>query len=149
MGHKIGFGSTEEEERLRILGCQERGARSQGPMDHATGKGWVAAKKGDYADALLNKRSRVVPAVIEATGGLSPALRAEMRRLEGRTRGAGANDRTKYGCTRASASSYMAHHTQRISLAAVMYDAMAIRKRVLAKKQQHAAHAARSDGARA
>ena len=39
MGWKVGFGSTEEEERVRILGCQERGLPRQGPMDHASGKG--------------------------------------------------------------------------------------------------------------
>ena len=149
MGRKIGFGSTEEEERVRILGCKERGLPSQGPMDHTTGKGWVAAKKGDYHDALTKKRSRVVAAVIEATGGQSPALRAEMRRLEQRAKGAGASDRTKYGTSRCSARSYMVHHTQRISLAAAMYDAMAIRKRLLGKKQKIAAPAAPTDDARA
>ena len=51
----------------------------------------------------------------------SPALRAEMRRLEQRAKGAGASDRTKYGTSRCSARSYVVHHTQRISLAAAMY----------------------------
>ena len=147
MGCKIGFGSTEEEERVRILGCKERGLPRDGPMNHTSGKGWVAAKKGDYHDALVNKRSRVVPAVIESTGGLSPPLRAQMRCLEGRAKGAGASDRTKYGSTRASARSFMVHHTQRISLAAVKYDALAIRKKMLSKKQKLAAHAAPTDGA--
>ena len=41
------------------------------------------------------------------------------------------------------------HHTQRVSLAAVMYDAMAIRKRLLGKKQKIAAPAAPTDDARA
>ena len=107
----------------------------------------MAAKKGDYHDALVNKRSRVIPAVIESTGGLSPPLRAQMRCLEGRAKGAGASDRTKYGSTRASARSFMVHHTQRISLAAVKYDALAIRKKMLSKKQKLAAHAAPTDGA--
>ena len=47
-------------------------------------------------------------------------------------------DRTNYGLTRVSARSFEEHHTQRISLAAVMYDAMAIRKRLLSKKQTQA-----------
>ena len=34
------------------------------------------------------------------------------------------------------------HHTQRLSLAAVMYDAMAVRKRLLARRHTHAAHVA-------
>ena len=41
----------------------------------------------------------------------------------------------------------MVHHTQRISLAAVKYDALAIRKKMLSKKQKLAAHAAPTDGA--
>ena len=72
-----------------------------------------------------------------------------MRCLEGRAKGAGASDRTKYGSTRASARSFMVHHTQRISLAAAMYDAMAICKRLLCKKQKIAAPAAPTDDARA
>ena len=109
----------------------------------------ITAKKGDYHDTLTKKRSRVVAAVIEATGGQSPALRAEMRRLEQRAKGAGASDRTKYGTSRCSARSYVVHHTQHISLAAAMYDAMAIRKRLLGKKQKIAAPAAPTDDARA
>ena len=42
-----------------------------------------------------------------------------------------------------SVRSFEEHHTQRISLAAVMYDAMAIRKRLLSKKiTKCAAHVA-------
>ena len=60
-----------------------------------------------------------------------------------------ASDRTKYGTSRCSARSYVVHHTQRISLAAAMYDAMAVRKRLLGKKQKIAAPAAPTDDARA
>ena len=142
MGHKIGFGSTEEEERVRILGCKERGLPREGAMNHINGKGWVMGRKGDYHDALTVKRSKVVTAVVESTGGQSPPLRSQVRRLAERATGNGAVDRTNYGRTRVSARSYEEHHTQRISLAAVMYDAMAIRKRLLSKKQTRmAAHA--------
>ena len=58
MGHKIGFGNTEEEERVRILGCKKRGLPTDKPMDHATGRGWVAPRKGHYYDALVVKRAR-------------------------------------------------------------------------------------------
>ena len=143
MGHKIGFGSTEEEERVRILGCKARGRPRDGPMRHDTGKGWVARRGGDYEDALVVKRSKVVPAVIESTGGQSPPLVSQTRRLAERAKGKGATDRTNYGRTRISARSFEEHHTQRISLAAVMYDAMAIRKRLLSKKiTKCAAHVA-------
>jgi len=136
MGHKIGFGNTEEEERVRILGCKKRGRPSDKPMDHATGKGWVAPREGHYHDALAVKRATVIAAVMESTGGISPPLRAQTRRLAERTKGRGAVDRTNYGLTRRSTRSFEVHHKQRMSLAAVKNDAMAIRKRLLAKKQQ-------------
>ena len=82
-----------------------------------------------YYDGIVVKHSRVVAAVIESTGGQSPSLRSQMRSLAERTKGKGASDRTNYGRTRISARSFLEHHTQRISLAAVMYDARAIRKR--------------------
>ena len=136
MGHKIGFGSTEEEERVRILGCKKRGLPTDKPMDHATGRGWVAPRKGHYYDALVVKRSRVIAAVIEATGGQSRPLSKQVRQLAKRTKGKGAVDRTNYGLTRRSTRSFEMHHKQRISLAAVMADAKAIRRRLLVKKQQ-------------
>ena len=134
MGHKIGFGNTEEEERVRILGCKKRGLPTDKPMDHATGRGWVAPRKGHYYDALVVKRSRVIAAVIEATGGQSRPLSKQTRQLAKRTKGKGAVDRTNYGLTRRSTRSFEMHHKQRISLAAVMADAKAIRRRLLALK---------------
>ena len=136
MGHKIGFGNTEEEERVRILGCKKRGLPTDKPMDHATGRGWLAPRKGDYYDALVVKRSRVIAAVIESTGGQSRPLSKQVRQLAKRTKGKGAVDRTNYGLTRRSTRSFEMHHKQRISLAAVMADAKAIRRRLLVKKQQ-------------
>ena len=55
MGHVIGFGSTEEEHEVMVLGCQERGRPSDGPFDHATGKGWVKGVQGQYADAMRKR----------------------------------------------------------------------------------------------
>ena len=43
---------------------------------------------------------------------------------------------TRVGLTRRSTRSFEMHHKQRISLAAVMADAKAIRRRLLVKKQQ-------------
>ena len=48
----------------------------------------------------------------------------------------GKGQRTNYGLTRRSTRSYEVHHKQRISLAAVMADAKAIRRRLLALRQQ-------------
>ena len=63
--------------------------------------------------------------------------------------GAGAHDRTRYGTARSSTKSFEAHHTQRISKAAVIYDAMAIRKQTTSLKQRVfgcAAQAAAGEG---
>ena len=62
-------------------------------------------------------------------GGPSLGVLAE------RAKGRGATDRTKYGSTRGSPKSYYVHHTQQISKAAVLYDAMAIRKQILSLRQ--------------
>ena len=60
-------------------------------------------------------------------------------------------DRTRYGSTRISTKSYFVHHTQRITKAAVMYDAKAILKQVVVLKQRclrtgTATHAATAGG---
>ena len=48
LGHKFGFGGTLDQTLLKVLGCKERGHKSQGPLVHATGKGWVKEHKGQY-----------------------------------------------------------------------------------------------------
>ena len=39
VGHKIGFGNTEEEARIANLGCKARARPGDGPFDHNTGDG--------------------------------------------------------------------------------------------------------------
>ena len=78
----------------------------------------MAAHKGAYNDGIVVKRSRVVAAVIESTGGQSPSLRSQMRSLAERTKGKGTSDSTNYGHTRISTRSFLEHHTQCLSLAA-------------------------------
>ena len=39
--------------------------------DHATGKGYVAGRVGQYADAL-REGSRVISAIVETFGGITP-----------------------------------------------------------------------------
>ena len=53
------FGSTLDQTLLKVLGCKERGHKSQGPLVHATGKGWVKEHKGQYYDALHVKNGIV------------------------------------------------------------------------------------------
>ena len=135
VGHLYGFGSTEEEYRVMILGCAERGRKSDGPFNHETGRGWVKFQRGHYFDAL-RKHSRVVPVIIEATGGITPHTRAHMRYLARRSRGKGATDRTRYGTTRISTKSFYTHHGQMLVKAAVVYDALAINKQVMSQRQK-------------
>ena len=68
------------------LGCSERGRPQDGPLDHATGKGWVKGVKGDYYDALYVKKSRVVTMIVEAYGGITPHALAHIFYLEGGAR---------------------------------------------------------------
>ena len=82
-------------------------------------------------------------------GGITPHAMAHLRYLARRATGAGAHDRTRYGTARSSTKSFEAHHTQRISKAAVIYDAMAIRKQTTSLKQRVfgcAAQAAAGEG---
>ena len=56
--------------------------------------------------------------------------------------------RTRYSRARAGTKSYLQHHLRRVSKAAVIYDAMAIRKQITCLKQRAfgcAAHAAGAD----
>ena len=92
--------------------------------------------KGQYHDALFVKRNVVVPFIVEAYGGISPHALAYMRYLARRATGKNATDRTRYGATRASTKSFLQHHMQQVSKAAVIYDAMAIRKQITGMKQR-------------
>ena len=153
VGHRVGFGSTREKYHELIFGCRERGRKGDGPLSHATGKGWVKAKKGHYEDAIVRKRTRVCAMLVEALGGIERAGRKQIGVLSERTKGRNAVDRTKYGTARDSPKQYYTHHMQQISKAAVVYDAMAIRKQLLGLRQRLcvnvAAHAAPAAGDRA
>ena len=73
VGHLYGLGNTEEKYRLKVLGCKARGYLGRDkPLDHKTGRGSVKALRGDYWDALKNKKAVVIPAIVETFGGISP-----------------------------------------------------------------------------
>ena len=144
VGHKYGFGSTEEKYRILTLGARRRGRPQDRPLNHATGRGWVKEVKGHYHDALFVKKSRVVVWLVEATGGVCPHACAHGRRLAERARAAGGSDRTKYGRARASTRSFYTHHMQQIVKAAVVYDARAIRVQMGCLKQRALARAGAS-----
>ena len=130
VGHLYAFGSTEEQYRLLVLGCRRRGRKRDGPFNHKTGRGFVEATRGQYYDALVVKRSRVVPFIVETFGGVTPHALAHVAYLARRARGKGARDGTKYGESRTSARGFFNHHVERVGLAAQQYDAKAIRKTV-------------------
>ena len=84
-----------------ILGCAERGRKSDGPFNHKTGRGWVKAQRGHYFDAL-RKRSRVIPVIIETTGGISPHTRAHRSLARARAMSARVDDDALAVCVRAA-----------------------------------------------
>ena len=97
-----------------VLGCQERGKPSDGPFDHATGKGWVKGVQGQYADAM-RRRTQVNVVLVESTGGIARGTWTRMRRLGRRAAGKGSVDRTKYGRMRRGAAPNHSSPTTRSS----------------------------------
>ena len=101
----------------------------------------------------MRERTRVTAVLVETTGAIERRGRKQLGVLSDRAKGRNAIDRTKYGSARDSPREYYTHHTQQISKAAVVYDAMAIRKQILALRQRLcvnvAAHAAPAGGGRA
>ena len=132
VGHVYGFGDTEEEYRVLTLGAPARGRERDGPFDHATNKGWVKEQKGHYHDGIY----RCVTFIVEALGGVAPHALAYLRTLAQRAKGKGARDRTRYSKARSGTKSFLTHHLRRVSKAAVVHDAMAIRKQITCLKQQ-------------
>jgi hypothetical protein len=140
-GHLFAHGNTDEEYRLKIVGCRKRGLRRHGPFKHATGKGYVAKDGGlkhppAYADALRQGR-RVKVMLVETSGAISPrSLRSTVYPASARARGARARDSTKYGQSRSSTRSHTLHHTQRISRAAALGETRAILEEVRFEQQK-------------
>ena len=123
-GHHFAFATGEPATRVEVLGREARGRPSDPPFDPATGKGRVTRHRGDFHDALCVKKNRVVLWYVENSGAIAGGTMAHMRKLDRASkRGAGSRDNTKYGRSRLSAKSFLQHHTQRISLAAVTEEA--------------------------
>ena len=70
------------------------------------------------------------------TGAISARSLKFVAHLAKRARGKRARDGTRYGRARTSARSFYSHHTQRISLAAVMGDARGVHDSVRGNKQR-------------
>jgi hypothetical protein len=73
--------------------------------------------------------------LVEAFGGIVEETMVELERLARRSKGPGAVDRTEYGRHRCSPGTFVLHHRQRLSKAALMFDAKAIKKGTIALKQ--------------
>ena len=134
VGHLYGFGSTEEEYTLLVHGCEQRGRRADGPFKHDSGKGFVEARPGQYSGRAHN--SHVVSFIVEATGGIARAGRAQVGLLARRATGKHARDRTQYGRARGSTRNFYLHHTRMITKAAVVRDATMIREQVQCLRQR-------------
>mgnify|MGYP007071508634 CR=1 FL=1 len=79
-GGCFALGCTEEAARRTVYGLQQRGLPTDEPHDRRSGRGFVAACAGDYADAL-GKGHGVLLLVTESTGALSPTLVWLLRQL--------------------------------------------------------------------
>ena len=152
IGDEFAFGSTEEEYRVKILGRKQRGRpdgprrgwpphlASAGARDVRATDSWVtghaAAASGDYEQAL-KAGHRVVTAIVEDFGGITPSFRAHMRYLARRSGGKRRGvDRTKYGTLRISPRSFYTHHAQQISKAAALGAAKHLREQLTTVKQK-------------
>ena len=123
VGHLLGHGNTQEEYRALVLGVPGKGRPGGEALDHSTGRGWVAPRKGQY-HAAQRRKTQIVAWVVD---GYS---KAHIRYLGRKVGDHGATDRTVYGRHRGSPRSYATHHTQQIVKAAVVGDAKAIVRKV-------------------
>ena len=100
VGHTYAFGNTLEKMKLKVMGVKQRGHASDRPFDHATGLGYVAARNGDYVDALERKKLRVTLLLTEPLGGIAPDGVKFLGRLTGMADPTvrGTRDDTAYTC---------------------------------------------------
>ena len=120
-GHIIAFGGTLEDQTAVTLGLKQKGSpdapfQTHRPFDRATGAGYVAARDGDYRDAIAKKHPTHL-LLVETTGALSPSLASLAWRLAAQSREKGAIDHTAYGLERRSPKEFATHHIAAISAA--------------------------------
>ena len=124
-GHFIAFGNTEEALRAVVLGQTAHGAESEGPFDRRTGRGWVRAEDGQYADALA-KGHPVVLLGMETSGAFFSGLTLLLLLLGRQSTAPSTHDSTVYGEAHASTKAYFRHHAGAISAAVVLADATTV-----------------------
>ena len=89
----------------------------------------------EVPQVLKFSSSSVASMIVEIFGGISPQAAAHIGHLAMRAKGG--RDSTRYGYSRTSARSYFVHHVQRISLAAVLQDARAIRRSIRGRRRDY------------
>ena len=94
-GHIYAFGNTAESLRKLVFGLAQISDPGDRAFDRTTGKGFVAACQGQYADALA-KGHDVSLHHAESTGALGPVLMAALRILARQSRLQGALNRQKF-----------------------------------------------------
>ena len=102
------------------------GPGCEGPLVHATGKGWVKEHKGQYYDALHVKNGIVKICLVESRGGIAPPTKRIIFNFAKEVGSPSAVDRTDYGTASGSAQGFAQHHSQQLSRAAVCGDAQNI-----------------------
>ena len=80
-----------------------------------------------YSDAKWVKKAITRLVLVETLGGIAPPTKQFLHVFAKEAAGTN-SDRTVYGAASASASSFVVHHTQQISMAAVAGDAENINK---------------------
>ena len=122
-GHQVAFGCVEEDLLVTCLGTGERGRRSDGAFDHKTGRGFVAARPGDYTSAIKDKHNSVVVIIGNPMGGVTKHARFLLRQWAKDAKAG--RDGTVYGSSE-TVGDFFPHHAAAISMAPVRYEAEAI-----------------------
>ena len=87
-----------------------------------------------YYDAKWVKKAITRLVLVETLGGIAPPTKQFLHVFAKEAAGS-KTDRTEYGAASASASSFVVHHTQQISMAAVVGDAENINKQARNKRK--------------
>ena len=143
LGEYVALGNVEEELIRVNRGFAERGVHGE-QWDYATGRGYVAAHKGEYHHCTHVLKHTLLLLVSETFGGLSHDALCYLRTLDAKAGKAGCPDRTKYG-DRARKLTFFEHYARRLSAAAIIGDAHVTHKIEDELRQRLArAHAART-----
>ena len=90
-------------------------------------RGILLCTGAQYYDAKWVKKAITRLVLVETLGGIAPPTKQFLHVFAKEAAGS-KTDRTEYGAASASASSFVVHHTQQISMAAVAGDAENINK---------------------